>query len=83
MEEIIIKLKNLQRVIELTDHKVGLESVKEMLSDLAIPSLGDEDIKEPIQNALFATNSFTVDECTKLSDGILMYLKDAGYKVVK
>lgn len=45
--------------------------------------LSEEDVREPIQNALYATNKFLTDECTELADGILNYLKDAGFKIVK
>lgn len=43
--------------------------------------MSNEEILEPIQNALYATNRFTTDECNTLADGILMYLKDAGYSI--
>ena len=48
---------------------------------LSLPS--EEDIREPIQNALYATRHFLTDECTELADGILDYLNDAGFKVVR
>jgi hypothetical protein len=46
-------------------------------------SLPDEDVSEPIQNALYATNAFTTDQCSNITDGILLYLKDAGFEIVK
>lgn len=48
---------------------------------LSLPS--EENIREPIQDALYATRHFLTDQCTKLANGILDYLNDAGFKVVK
>lgn len=45
--------------------------------------LSDEDRLEPIQNALYATQRFSVDECTQISEGILDYLKDANFVIVR
>ncbi len=42
-----------------------------------------EEISEPIQNALYATDRLTTDQCTDLAEGILIYLKDSDFKVVK
>jgi len=48
---------------------------------LSLPS--EEDIREPIQSALYATRRFLTDECTELADGILTYLNDYGFKIVR
>ena len=48
---------------------------------ISLPS--DEEIREPIQNALYSTDRLTTDQCTELADGILTYLNEAGYKVVR
>ena len=42
-----------------------------------------EEILEPIQNALYATGRFIPEECTELALGILQYIEDAGYSVIK
>lgn len=47
-----------------------------------LPPLDDETVLEPMQNALYATNSFTTDQCSTLAEGILMYIKEAGMKIV-
>jgi hypothetical protein len=47
------------------------------------PQPGDEEVRTPIQDALYATSKFTTDDCTLLADGILMYLKDAGMGIVR
>jgi len=48
-----------------------------------MPSLpSDEEVRTPIQDALYATGKFTTDDCDTLSDGILQYIKDAGMKVI-
>lgn len=57
-------------------------------SALPIPDVSgllpdEEEIRTPIQDALYATRHFLTDECTELADGILLYLKDAGFKVVR
>ena len=45
--------------------------------------LDDEDVLEPIQNALYATHAFSLDDCTGLASGILSYLKEAGFAIVR
>ncbi len=45
--------------------------------------LDNEDALEPIQNALYATHAFSLDDCTGLSNGILSYLKEAGFAIVR
>ena len=49
---------------------------------VVMPSLPcDEEIRTPIQDALYATGQFTTDDCDTLADGILQYIKDAGMKI--
>ena len=48
---------------------------------LSLPDI--EAVSEPIQNALYATRNFTTDQCSTLTDGILLYLKDAGFEIIK
>ena len=64
-----------------------IEYAEQQVKLFAIPdvrlSLPDEDVSEPIQNALYATNAFTTDQCSNITDGILLYLKDAGFEIVK
>jgi hypothetical protein len=43
----------------------------------------EEEIIEPIQNSLYATGRFLTEECTELAIGILTYLNESGYKVVR
>ena len=38
----------------------------------------DEEMAEPVQDALYATGRFTIDECNVLTEGILMYIKERG-----
>lgn len=45
--------------------------------------LDDEKVSEPIQNALYATGKMTTDDCEIVADGILLYLKDAGFEIVQ
>lgn len=40
------------------------------------------EIREPIEDALYATGKFTTTDCTDLAEGILQYLADAKMKVV-
>lgn len=65
-----------------------IEDLEKLLKDCAIFGVSvslpsDEEIREPIQNALYSTDRFMTHECTELSDGILTYLNEAGYKVVR
>ena len=48
---------------------------------ISLPS--DEEIREPIENALYSTDRLTTDQCTELADGILTYLNESGLKVVR
>ncbi|MBP8993931.1 MAG: hypothetical protein KBG30_08980 [Bacteroidales bacterium] len=61
-----------------------IKAVKNLcISDVRLSLPSEEDIREPIQNALYATRHFLTDQCTELADGILDYLNDAGFKVVR
>ena len=42
-----------------------------------------EEIREPIENAIYATNRFLTTEATDLAEGIIQYIKDAGYSIVR
>jgi hypothetical protein len=69
----------LERAVANADNENGALPVADVSGSL--PS--EEDIREPIQNALYATRNFLTDECTELADGILTYLNDYGFKVVR
>ena len=45
--------------------------------------LSDEEMREPIENALYATKRFLTTQATELAEGILDYLKDAGFTIVR
>jgi hypothetical protein len=45
--------------------------------------LSDEEMREPIENALYATKRFLTTQATDLAEGILEYIKDAGYTIVR
>lgn len=45
--------------------------------------ISDEEMREPIENALYATKRFLTTEATELSEGILEYLKNAGFTIVR
>ena len=49
---------------------------------LSKPELIEEDIKEPIANALYSTRRFLTTECDTLAEGILAYLRETGYEIV-
>jgi hypothetical protein len=38
---------------------------------------------EPIENALYATGRFLTTEATDLAEGILEYLKDSEFEIIK
>jgi hypothetical protein len=61
-------------------HKAKLEQlIKEEKED------DRESQREPIENALYATGKFksmTPEQCSILSNGIIDYLNDAGFKIV-
>ena len=55
--------------------------VKPVVSGL-LP-IDEEAAREPIQNALYATDNFLPEDCTVIADGILQYLDDYGYCICK
>jgi hypothetical protein len=89
------EIKNLKRIrsyfgehdkllIEHTAYAMLDKLVKNLtvpVVSISLPS--NEEIREPIQNALYATDILTTDQCTELADGILTYLNEVGYKVVR
>lgn len=70
---------------ELAEMYLESDYYKELLNESGGNSdqSSEEEIREPIQNALYATGTFTTDQCSNITDGILLYLKEAGFKVVK
>lgn len=42
-----------------------------------------DDYYAHIEDALYSTNAFTTEESTNLANGIVQYLKDAGFNIVK
>ena len=62
-------------------HNCKLKILDIQRVSISLPS--EEEIREPIQNAIYATGSYTTDQCTEFADGILTYLTEAGYKVVR
>ena len=45
--------------------------------------LSNEEQRDPIENALYATKRFLTTEATSLAESIIEYLKDYGYEIVK
>ena len=54
--------------------------VEEYMALREQPDVGEA--REPIENALYATSRFTTTEATDVAEGVLNYLKDAGYMIV-
>lgn len=54
-----------------------------LLYDVSGSVLSDEEMREPIENALYATKRFLTTQATDLAEGILEYLKDAGFTIVR
>ena len=55
----------------------------DFIADVSVSVLSDEEIREPIENALYSTNRFHLEQATDLAEGILEYIKDAGYSIVR
>lgn len=82
-EEIINILKDFQILSQWESSESIIKSDQfERIADriLQKSQISDEEIKEPIQDALYATGKFTTDECDELSNGILQYLKETWLK---
>jgi len=43
----------------------------------------EEEAREPIQNALYATNQLTTHDCDVITNGIIQYLHESGFEIVK
>lgn len=54
-----------------------------IIADVSVSVLSDEEMREPIENALYATRRFLTTQATDLAEGILEYIKDAGYTIVR
>ena len=68
---IIVKQGTLEEYISLVVHQLADKMVEERI-------ILDEEMAEPVQDALYATGRFTIDECNVLTEGILMYIKERG-----
>jgi hypothetical protein len=55
-----------------------IELLKDYLDENSI-----EDIKEPIQNALYPTGNLTTKYCNVLAEGIILYLYENNFKIIK
>lgn len=53
------------------------------IADVGVSVLSDEEMREPIENALYATRRFLTTQATDLAEGIIQYIKDAGYIIVR
>ena len=45
--------------------------------------LGLDEVRQPFQDALYATGRFSTEQCEQLTDGLLQYIDDAGLAVVR
>lgn len=61
------------------------EATRQVLDLFAVSGsvLSDEEMREPIENALYATKRFLTTQATDLAEGIFEYLKDAGFTIVR
>ena len=65
---------------EYTQQQVKNHAV---LSPVSVSVLSDQEMREPIENALYSTNRFLTTQATDLAEGIIQYIKDAGYTIVR
>lgn len=63
--------------------KIDNQQGNGVLPCVSVSVLSDEEMREPIENALYATRRFLTTQATDLAEGILEYLKDAGYTIVR
>jgi len=77
-------IKDMQQIITKSEQEQQAETSKANLNiaDVRL-SLLEEEKREPIENALYATVQMTIDQSTDLAEGILTYIKDHGYDIVK
>jgi hypothetical protein len=65
----------------------NVNNTTETKHDAKLPVSGSvlsyEEMREPIENALYATKQFLTTQATDLAEGILEYLKDAGFTIVR
>lgn len=79
----VLRMTNELKCKSCGGKNVDLKSAALPVFDDSCSFHSEKEIREPIQNALYATGNFLTDECTELATGILEYLQDAGYKVVR
>jgi hypothetical protein len=83
MKTILLLSGYVRELSKGADYETTTYKLAETLVKVFSRSPSDEDIREPIQNAIYATGRFTTDQCTEFADGILTYLNEAGFKVVR
>jgi hypothetical protein len=65
------------------DNKQQEQQGNGVLPCVSVSVLSDEEMREPIENALYATRRFLTTQATDLAEGIVQYIKDAGYTIVR
>lgn len=66
-----------------TEKSSNEEKGNGVLPCVSVSVLSDEEMREPIENALYATRRFLTTQATDLAEGIIQYIKDAGYIIVR
>jgi hypothetical protein len=67
--------KSTTKIMEIMEAYAAQKIADKMVEERIIL---DEEMAEPVQDALYATGRFTIDECNVLTEGILMYIKERG-----
>lgn len=63
--------------------KIDNQQGNGVLPCVSVSVLSDEEMREPIENALYATRRFLTSQATDLAECIIQYIKDAGYIIVR
>ena len=63
--------------------KIDNQQGNGVLPCVSVSVLSDEEMREPIENALYATRRFLTTQATDLAEGIIQYIKDSGYIIVR
>lgn len=75
------KIEEIHRLLnELSKCSESSSDTKDVLCDVDDNSI-EPDLQEVLENALYSTGNFMTDQCTDIAEGLIIYIKDHGFKI--
>ncbi len=73
----------LDKKYALKDFKYEIEEILAELLKISESKKYDEELHETIENALQSTGKFELEHCSELTEGIILMMKQEGFKITK